>query len=133
MGCDVHCYVEVKVRATGKWELYNQPRPGRNYQLFARMANVRPYDSIVPISEPRGVPNDISDMVRMEMEFIGADAHSHSWLSGSEVDELDLWVRDNVKFPDSHCVFGYVLGNGFGIMKEDTPYDAARLVFWFDN
>ena len=69
--------------------LYN----GRNYNLFSMLADVRNgYISngntyvITPISEPRGVPSDVSDAYKEYVEEWGADGHSHSYFTLAELD-----------------------------------------------
>ena len=121
MGCDIHMHYEVN--RNGKWEFvdwkgkyiigaYSDGEPkrdldkmwndplyvGRNYDLFAVLANVRngigfagcytgePFD---PISDPRGLPTDVSEHVRKESDEYGEDGHSHSWLSLAEVLNYD--------------------------------------------
>jgi hypothetical protein len=66
MGCDIHLYIEYKSkkpRYDGRestWRDFGQRiNPGRNYALFALMADVRNYDGQLPvIVKPRGMPDD---------------------------------------------------------------------------
>ena len=51
---------------------------GRCYSLFALLANVRNYAEITPISNPRGLPNDVSEIVKEMSDQWGCDGHSHS-------------------------------------------------------
>ncbi len=74
----------------------------RNYQLFGRLAGVRDPD-VEPISEPRGLPEDLSEAVRIAQE--NESDHSHSWLFVEELTPapdqspfkgqgpLDYWKR----------------------------------------
>lgn len=66
----------------------------RNYDLFAILANVRNGRGFAgiptgygfnPISEPRGLPEDVTSIVKEDSNDWGGDGHSHSWLSLSEV------------------------------------------------
>jgi hypothetical protein len=41
-------------------EIYHE----RNYSLFALLANVRNSAGVKPISEPRGLPEDVSEIVK---------------------------------------------------------------------
>lgn len=142
MGCDIHCHVEIKI--DGKWEHYNMPRVGRNYRLFALLADVRNYDGIEPISPVKGIPGDLSLLTRLDAEYWGTDGHSHSWLSVEEMKRLDL-RKEEALHPgmtwNAHGiegVFGYLDGNSWGGFV-DYPEDRRkyaedyRLVFWFDN
>lgn len=107
MGCDIHMYVERKIRnqwysadyfvpsvsyKPDQWgivpktkyqhvELYG----GRNYALFATLANVRNYGNTAYISEPKGLPDDITDFVKEEWETWKFDGHSRSYLTLQEL------------------------------------------------
>lgn len=73
------------------------PYDGRNYDLFAMLANVRngygfagvnTGDGFNPIAEPRGVPEDASKYYKNEVADWGVDSHSHSYFT---VDELEAY------------------------------------------
>jgi len=87
MGCDIHPAIEQFVE--DEWLLFARGDLGipRWYSLFTAMANVRSgaADSPVPISEPRGVPEDCSLDIDDVENFLGD--HSRSWLSPEEVEE----------------------------------------------
>lgn len=137
MGCDIHLAVEV--RKNGVWERRLPPPEARdpwyvkqaaerdadkwakkrsevewyhdrNYEVFAILAGVRNYNNVTPISEPRGLPDDVSpEVARLnydhpEYDEDGDDVslgdHSHSWLTlaellaypwGTEVEE-EGWI-----------------------------------------
>lgn len=141
MGSDIHAHVEIKIG--GEWHHYNHPSANRRYALFSRMANVRNSGKIDAISEPRGLPDDITFMTRFDRERWEGDAHSESWLSAEEVAALDKWMREGIakEYPTDHynieSDFGYIFGNGWNIKKYPNDYppglEDARLVFWFDN
>ena len=112
MGCDIHFFVEVK-QADGSWKsvdewevedgytyvpyekaFYN----GRNYDLFAILADVRngrgfagckTGDGFNIIDEPRGLPNDVSSEVKSQAESWDGDGHSHSWFTLAELESFD--------------------------------------------
>lgn len=123
MGCDIHFYVEKRVN--GKWETADKwvPNPyadesddpverqrkvvedhiysGRNYDLFAILADVRngrgfaggaTGDGFVPIAEPRGLPEDVSPLVADESDGWGGDGHSHSHFTVAELMQYD-WTQ----------------------------------------
>lgn len=115
MGCSIHVHVEVKVGDT--WHHQSQGNFFRSYDLFAMMADVRNEGNIAPISEPRGLPDDVTETTYLGSEEWGDDGHSHSWLSSKEVGLVEKWIEpiDDWKWND----FGEV--------------DDWRLVFWFDN
>jgi hypothetical protein len=92
MGCDIHYHVEVP-NEQGVWEPYEEAQPfdGRSYALFGWLAGVRNYSAIVPLSEPRGLPEDSTFALSME----DSEYHSLSWLSVSEIQShLDDIIED---------------------------------------
>ncbi len=120
MGCDIHLYVEA--RENGAWvskdkwtpdepeegeaprvrvDYHNRIYSGRNYNLFAILANVRngygfagcdTGDGFVPISDPKGLPHDVSDLVRAESDAWDSDGHSHSWHAVADLLAYD-WTQ----------------------------------------
>ena len=174
MGCDIHSFAEKINKQTNKWEKvgdaftldnYDKNRTGkdkgqhpfdwRSYSMFAFLANVRNYDHCVPISDPKGLPNDISDEVKEEYGE-GWDYHSASFLTAKELLDFDydktFWNRRITKqISPNHWngaslaeegegkIISYRenLGESFFIHLEDlkqlgNPED-VRIVFWFDN
>ncbi len=137
MGCDIHVFTEVKIK--GQWYAYGHPNVYRSYTLFALMAGVRNSQNIMPISLPKGIPDDCSNVVQHAAE--DGDGHSHSWLSATEIVELeDRWYKINPDHnPDlEHHLFGYLEGNswaGFTRYPDSRPewIEDVRFVFWFDN
>ena len=153
MGCDIHFYVERKAddgvwESNDTWtpEEYAeegvQPRltvdyknrlyHDRNYDLFAILAGVRNGrgfagcdmgDGFNPISDPRGLPQDVSALLKAESDNYGSDGHSHSWftvnellaydwtqktnlrgvVSGFEYWEWNRWRREDGESPESYC------------------------------
>lgn len=103
MGCDIHLYVE-RFTDTG-WERVPERDPddywnpanwysGRNYKLFAILADVRNNygfagtttgERLNPIAPPRGLPGDVSAEVRVESDDWGIDGHSHSHFTVAEI------------------------------------------------
>lgn len=121
MGCDIHLFVERRVEGTwvpaDKWvpdphkeskdknalmilcndRYYN----GRNYDLFAILADVRngrgfagidTGDGFEPISDPRGLPSDVSTEVQSEFTRWGADGHTPSFHTVKDLLEYD-WTQ----------------------------------------
>ncbi len=101
----------------------------RSYYIFSILANVRNNPSnIIPISEPRGIPEDASDSYLFVSEDYGNDGHSHSYFLLSELLEVDWFGLYGVD----------VLSGSFGNLLErlksikEDPKN-IRLVFFFDN
>ena len=113
MGCDLHLYTEVKKTINNNemwvnsdfWSINPYFRygdeedkkyereldiesiySGRDYELFGILADVRGYGNEV-ISDPRGLPKDVSDIVKAESDKWGSDGHSHSHLTLKELVE----------------------------------------------
>ncbi|MGN4944622.1 hypothetical protein [Bacillus cereus group sp. MYBK104-1] len=70
-----------------KWEVDYVDRmyKGRNYALFAILADVRNYWDINPISKAKGLPENISPEVKDLSDYWGGDGHSHSYLTLNEL------------------------------------------------
>lgn len=134
MGCDIHMVLERRV-CDGKWvgvhnfpyyrtiKWHNFPlATDRNYDRFSALAGVRGEGP-----EPRGVPDDASDLARLQIEEWGSDGHSHSWLPLKDAAAIFLSTERNLddharKYPTEHF---------FNV--DPASADSYRLVFWFDN
>jgi len=141
MGCDIHVHIEVKIN--NNWEHYSAPVIRRWYALFTYMADVRNYDPLAkPIAAPRGLPDDLSIVTKLDHGTSSSDWHSESWLDSKEIGLVMNFVSENEtsawKGQIEHEEWGYLFGNGIGSFheyKEDYPdkIEDVRLVFWFDN
>ena len=63
MGADIHMFIEYRRPKGEYWSSHGgKINPGRHYGIFAKLADVRNYPSwgIVPICDPRGLPDNIS-------------------------------------------------------------------------
>jgi hypothetical protein len=134
MGCDIHIFAEVKNKETNKWEkvgnvfkscfdhvkeLQDEPYEGRNYDLFAILADVRngrgfagvkTSEGFNPISEPRGLPEDVSNDVNERSESWDSDGHSHSYFTVQELLDYD-WNQITMKR-------GYISLQQYNVLKE---------------
>lgn len=79
-------------------QLTEHPYQGRNYDLFAILADVRngsgfdgvdTGDGFNPIFDPRGLPEDVSKDYKQLVDNYGVDGHSHSWVTLDELDSYD--------------------------------------------
>lgn len=136
MGCDIHAHIELKVN--GKWEHYSCPLLKRWYALFARIANVRNDGSIEPISLPRGLPDDLNIVTKLEADSWKGDGHHYTWLNKDELNELIKWAEDrmgNDGWSFQHEQMGYLNGNDFLQYAESHPkeFEDVRFICWFDN
>jgi hypothetical protein len=172
MGCDIHSFAEVK--RNNKWEKVNDhftlddydkkyynkekgenPFDWRSYSTFAFLAGVRNYDHCKPISEPKGLPYDLSEEVKQHYEYWEYNSHSASYLTAKELLEFDydkkFWNRRVTK-TEGNCTNGAALaeeGEGriltyrenlgewfFKHLEELKTLgepENVRIVFWFDN
>lgn len=110
MGCDIHLFTEIKksINSEDKWVNIDNWRynpyykegnddgermlelesiySGRNYELFGILAGVRDRNNDT-IDEPRGLPEDVSNVTKKESDRWDGDGHSHSWLTLRELKE----------------------------------------------
>ena len=155
MGCDIHGWVEVKKDYLDWWDgvIRIDRLVERNYVMFACLANVRNYDEVKPISDPRGIPSDVSDEAKKDIEGWGEDGHSHSWLTWKEIKEYDWsnnkyyehrvieFTRNGIKEVEPEWKpMKEAISSGwellFDLMErlaKDYGDENVRLVFWFDN
>ena len=163
MGCDIHSFVER--RRGGNWEhveadmgrprYENCPFGWRNYGVFGFLADVRNYSMVPPITERRGLPDDLSSGVR---EGLGEwlDFHSASWLTVAELLAVDYdaefenrriarrmpggWIDGGVTAEPgggNRTTLREFLGRMFfddleRLRAIGDPQN-TRVVFWFDN
>lgn len=112
MGCDIHMYCEklVKINKVEKWvnadnwklnSWYDKNDPSepeyniqelhgdRDYSMFTALCGVRDYTNKSPkISEPRGIPDDCSEVIKKASIEWDSDGHSHSYVTLKEVREF---------------------------------------------
>lgn len=149
MGCDIHLQIEYK--RGGKWYWVNEFLPkgldksdylplstARNYELFAILANVRNRFDFNPISDAKGLPEDISDALKNENEFLLGD-HSYSWLTHDELhnfnwdqtgtmeglvksDQFLVWKSTGK--PEAYCQGA--MGGNILIVSNDEMEEAIR-------
>lgn len=162
MCCDIHSFAEV--RKNGKWEKVgdvfplgdwsrnyfkkdfgDRPINWRDYSLYGWLADVRNYSCVPAISQPRGIPDDVSPEVAQEINNWADDGHSHSWLSLSELLAVDyekvLNPRNGAAFADEgegmHITLREHLSERYFRVLETLKTlgspDDVRIVFWFDS
>ena len=119
MGTDIHLFIEQR-RDNGKWFplIECEFSLWRKYTLFSTLAGVREREGFPPISQPRGVPADVSEWVGDAMRH--QDYHSHSWISDVEFreyfprdDDSDFWclgrwaILAAAEFYETRFVFAF--------------------------
>jgi hypothetical protein len=155
MGCDIHMYAEENYseerwivveepifadpyyspdREICRWNTpyTSQPYRGRNYDLFALLAGVRNYNKIRPISEPKGLPEDVSRIIKAYSDDWDVDGHSHSWLTLAELQAWD-WASQNRMETWAEAVGSFFTETMPALAKLAKDPTNIRIVFWFDN
>jgi hypothetical protein len=128
MGSDICIFLEVAYRRDPKDpEAHLRPRlwegtgellgPGRDYERFAKLCGMRGDGP-----PPRGVPPSISHAVKEALDSWEGGAVSVSWAT------LDEWREVAAGSPRWTAVVAYAEA-----YMADGWYDAARIVYWFDN
>ena len=88
---------------------------------------MRKYSETLPIiDKPRGLPEDISDEMRLLAEDFGQDGHSHSWVSCQELLGFN-WSDHEIRkeWLDWFELVNHV-GRVYGV-------ENLRFVFFFDG
>jgi hypothetical protein len=147
MGCDIRAFVEYSFTDSAGskgFAFWYQVPLLRNYTLFTLMANVRKRSGLEPVSLPKGLPQNLSDEVKEIYEYDCrrynvSGNHSHSWLSLSELEEVQQRYRELISDEidllvesDQPDVF---LDAAIAVMRalEQQGREESRLVFSFDN
>jgi hypothetical protein len=113
MGCDIHGHIER--RTANGWEYLPDAYfpDGRNYNVFAILADVRNGHGFAGIktgegfnfiAEPRGLPNDMSPELQRiakgetsEDDYRWLGDHSRSWLTLRELFEFDYLQETQIQ------------------------------------
>ncbi len=135
MGCNIHGYIEAKeYEGSDYWSSIHEIPYTRNYAFYASIAGVRNYSEIPPISKPKGLPYDVGTMAKVESKKMGADGHSHSWLTYKELSDYD-WMQpvdDSLLIDCIHIHFKSLIKE-MGYFASHYGDKRVRVVFWFDN
>lgn len=102
---------------------------GRNYILFGVLANVRWKPACGPISEPKGFPDDASEELITEYKSWGRDAHSSSYFTLKELQDVD-WEK---YIPTDTYMDSFRTKTMEKMSHVDPNPENVRCVFWFDN
>ena len=108
----------------------------RMYATYAVLAGVRNDVGLDPISEPRGLPLDVSAETLGEYEahgFPNERRSSASWLTLGELDAYD-WSRPVVPSPTGLrpiIELNPELAHALAAMRAMGSPDDVRAVFWF--
>lgn len=137
MGCDIHVYIEIK--QNNKWEYsqeyiddidYENQYIPRNYSLFALLAKVR--GTHKESLDPRGLPKDVSSIVKKEYIKWNGDGHTHSYIS---LNELKILLVNIGLLSDNDNDIKYAVKGVKDLLNkfDESRGTEQRAVFWFDN
>jgi hypothetical protein len=131
MGCDIHAMVESRYHyshGSSFWISCGRLKIDRNYDLFSVLANIRNYNNLPFISNPRLDSNEVNeaeDWYEICSEDFQAlsqkwdcDGHSHSYVTLDELRIVDQELADKM----------FDVVNAHGYKPEES-----RLIFFFDN
>jgi hypothetical protein len=137
MGCDIHFFVEKKINgiwhqqfvlgAETEWDK-KYWFSGRSYWLFGLLAGVRG-DHFKPLTDPRGLPNDLSDDLKNEWERWRGDGHTPSYYSLPELLEARDKTVTLTGYVDIKGYREYLRGgypDGFSFTHYDYPNRQTR-------
>ena len=137
MGCDIHSFAEVKTN--GKWkkvgkifqdcynekELTSEPYGGRNYDLFAMLADVRNRrgfagiktgEGFNPICEPKGLPEDSE-----YLNSVSPYAYDSNPMNGKPI---PIEERDTIRHDVTDCDYH---SHSWLTLRELLDYDWNQL------
>jgi hypothetical protein len=122
----------------------------QNYTMFGWLADVRNYAMIPPLSQPRGLPPDVSDEIAALYHRTG-DNHSCSWVLLEELSKFDYDATFEDRrtgdgghqygdtYPSSmgrivtyRSIFADTFWEDIEAMKKLARPEYVRVVFWFD-
>lgn len=98
---------------------------GRNYDVFAILADVRngrgfagfdTGDGFIPYDDPRGLPEDVSEIVKRKSDGWGSDGHSRTYFTLAELEEAMAgeWPNLTTTSRGVTSVRGYLLWKAAG-------------------
>ena len=102
MGCDIHAFIDFNKPGEDWCQCFSDELSlDRDYAVFAKLAGVRNHgDEIVPISEPRGLPQNVSWTVSGEDNLFVVEKDENE--SGTcTKEQADGWVARGIsKYKD---------------------------------
>lgn len=94
----------------------------RNYNLFY----------FIDENSKKGIPEDIGDGYRSELDHWVSDAHSHGYFLLSDMlDRIDTLIKDNDN--DIHKTTSTFINTMNELKEFDNDYTKVRCLFFYDN
>lgn len=128
MGCDIHSLSQRLIN--NQWiDINYKPFDERDYSLFSFLAGVRNKIGITPISKPKGLPKDLSEITNRVLEYEEWKyLHNHSYLTLKELIKFDydkpLLIKDKALTIKE---FKVVSHNHIGIQENSTSILTYRM------
>lgn len=147
---DPHPWPWVEGGATAPF-LRTEIYKGRYYFLFALLANVRNYDNLTPMSEPRGIPEDACRCTKEAYELWKDEAHSASYVTLAELIRFADYYPGSKKdaagvrevleeslinpLKERADCLGQISSHlwEYSMLEALKRAEDIRIVFWFDN
>ncbi|MER5832556.1 hypothetical protein ABT116_17315 [Streptomyces sp. NPDC002130] len=117
------------------WEAFSELRHlywARDYMSLSALFDVRSVEPVKALFPDRGVPVDVSDRARKDVDEI--EGHSHSWFSGRELSAVD-WNAPCTDGPSRYWVRrwsradeGSLVPEGLTVLPDEL-YDSAGATF----
>ena len=123
VGTDIWAYIESK-DLNGNHTVADVSLD-RDYRMFSLLAGVGAKCN--PIYPPRGLPDDANVTIIEIYQGLGEFAHTASWLSTNELEDVFHAYNDSTEGLSIPTVYDSTLKT-MRHLGEDT-----RLIFWFDN
>jgi len=126
MGTDLYGWVEIKRDQADKyWDATVKAGSvaTRNYIMFATLFGTRNAEKFKPIAARRGIPTNAARETYTEFEKWGADAHSPTSITWSEIKSID-W---NEEAENSIVVYEYKKGKNAELIRCNQFYEDSRL------
>ena len=188
MGCDIHLFCEyredydtwkcadhfrirtddvpdkINIQSANDYPKYLDPVPlysDRSYALFSLLAGVRSSGGVEQIDDRRGLPHDVSEIVKAYSDYWDADGHSHSWYTAKELlkkkyklEEEQRWLSSDEEVDNEELEWAYwglsklcqaiirrmvevfyIYDSSEAAIEEQVKKntDKFRVVFWFDG
>ncbi len=130
MGCDIHCYMEIKIN--GKYYYAGTMTRFRNYFIFSMLSGVRSEgdDEEAYFPTDCDMPEDCCDEIKIAYERWGEDAHTLTIISNAHL-VLDNFIKERLQQDDAHFVENW--NKACKGVSSCLGFETVRLVMWYDN
>lgn len=141
MGCDIYTFVEIKTNAIKqgsihkKWYPFDVIDVGRNYNLFGLLAGVRSI-TYMPLIKPKGIPNDLSIILKDYYNCLKPNIFGESWFSRNELKKIIKKIHTINKKLDPEEKLYFISDRYYNFLEKlilKNKIKDYRIIIWFDN